>query len=266
MNTMTETETETQPTDDNFVQPGGGQGECGGEGKQQQQAEPDKVGKMEAALADLATHVKTISTPQQTQKEPTPEEVAEFWGVYNPEKENPQFFDQFLRLMPDMDAEEKKKVIEAFRPVFGAMQKGMVRQAMIGAQRLIEKFQRDEFGPVKQHYTEAQAAAQKREFYDENPALEDDKFNPVLMAVAEQLSTQTFPSRKAYNKALAEGAAEQIKRLIPDFDLGQPKQAKQPATTPRLPRTSVGGSGGNGGGGADTKRSGDGNVSSAINW
>ena len=93
------------------------------------------------------------------------------------------------------------------------------------------------------------AEGTKTRFYSSFPGLSEPRYAKVIAATAKDLATQNFADESAYFKALAEGAAETIKAVLPEFDLGA-KTATQPkaGTSPRLPRTSAGGTGGTGGG------------------
>lgn len=219
----------------------------GGEGRQQQTDE--KPDELKTALAELAGHVKTLSQPKTERREPTPDEVNEFWGVYEPEKQDKEFFSKFFRLPADMDPQEKAQVITQLRETFGAMQKGLMRQAVTAAQRLIEKWERDKFEPVSQFVTQEKARGVQRRFNEAYPDLSDKKYSKILQLAAKELADQSFADEDAYFKAVAETAAGHISGIDPNFKLGASGQNKSAAKTPRLPRTSVGGTGGTGGGG-----------------
>jgi hypothetical protein len=128
------------------------------------------------------------------------------------------------------------------------MQKGLVRQAVVSSRNLfnmdIEKL-REELKPVHDYVSTARAEQTRSRFFKEYEVLNEPKYSKVIDATARLLADKTFDSEGDYFKALAEGAAEAIKGLIPDFDLGAGKK-KTTTTTPKLPRTSVGGSGGAG--------------------
>lgn len=209
---------------------------------------------LRAAVADLAKHVKTVTTPKEPTRQPTQDEIDEAWGVWKPEKENKDFFRQFLRLNTDMDPAEVEKAVKEFQPIFGAMQKGLVKQALVGARNLFQQEiakLREEFSPALEYTQKGRVNDMQTRFYGEFPGLDAKneggkrRYEKIVLAVANELANKEFASETEYFKALAEGAAKEIKELVPDFDLGSRQETKQkPGTAPRLPRTSVGGTGG----------------------
>lgn len=224
---------------------------------------------LETAMAELAGTVKSLATPKEKEEVLTQEQKDELWAVYNPTKTDPDFFRKFLRLNTDMDPIEVEKAVKEFTPLFAEMQKGMVRQSIVGARNiLLPELQklRDEFGPISEHVSQERAVRTRERFSDAYPALADPKFKKVLDASARAIATQEFKTEDDFFKALAESAAETIKGVLPEFDLGA-KPAKQPATTtPRLPRTRAGGTGGTGGGEAAPKKDAKDDDSDAIDW
>lgn len=211
---------------------------------------------LRSAVADLTRIVAEDRkrTAEPKEKELSPEEQAKQWAIYDPEAEDKDFFKKFLRLNSDMDEQEITRVSAEFKPVFAAMQKGLVRQAIVGARNLfmseLEKF-KSEYEPVRTFAEQQQAEQRKAKFFESYPALSDERFSKVLAAAGSTLSAKEFKSEGEYYKALAESAAETIKAVLPDFDLGAKTKNQTQSTArtaPRLPRTSVGGTGGAGGG------------------
>lgn len=210
---------------------------------------------LRSAVSELTRIVtedkKRASEPKE--KEQTPEEQAKAWAIYEPESEDKDFFKKFLRLNSDMDEQELTRVTAEFKPVFAAMQKGLVRQAIVGARNLfmteLEKFKAD-YEPVRTFAEQQQSEQRKQKFFKSYPALSDERFSKVITAAGSTLSARQFKTEDEYFKALAESAAETIKGVLPEFDLGaKPNKTTQSSarTTPRLPRTNVGGTGGAGG-------------------
>lgn len=209
---------------------------------------------LKAAMAELAKSQATLTKqlkPEPTQpKEPelTQEQKDEFWGIYNPEKTNKDFMKKWFRLNPDATAEDIAEV----KALWNDAQAGLVRQAVIGSKHLFtqELKKRDEQLARMEEYISKQEAKEVRSRFTESyPVLADKKYSKILTAKAKELSTQEFTDEAAFFKALAEGAAEVIRDVVPTFDLGAQTKPKQSAgTSPRLPRTSAGGTGGTGGG------------------
>lgn len=215
---------------------------------------PAKPDEMKTALADLAKHVEKVTAPKvEPAKELSQEEKDELWGVWNPEKANPDFFKKWMRLAADMDPNEVQSTIAERKALFAEMQKGFVRQAVVGARNLftmeLDKL-REELKPTQDYVSTAKSEATRSRFYKEYTVLDDPKYAKVIDATARLLADKEFKDEAEYFKALAEGAADTIKGVLPEFDLGagKTKTTKTAATTPRLPRTSAGGTGGAGGG------------------
>jgi hypothetical protein len=239
----------------------------GGEPQQKQQKqEPPEGGEEEkpdlgAALKEFSQvlrETKTQKTESAPAREPTKEEIAEFWAVFNPEKANPKFFNQFFRLPDDATPEE----IATVRQQFGLLQDGFMKQAVRAAQVMVQKEREEimsEFGPIKEYIQSQRATATTDRFHKAYPALSDSKYSRILKAVHHELSSSgtEFKTEKDFFKALAEGAAEAIAPFEPGFSLTSTK-TKTPVTTPRLPRTaggSTGGAGNRGGDGASDSKS-----------
>lgn len=200
------------------------------------------------ALSELTKTVKSQQQPQQPQqRQRTKEEEEEFWGVYNPEKADKEFFKKFGRFADDATPEQ----VQAFREMFAGMQQGLVRQSIIGARNIfMQELQklREEFAPATEFMQKESAKAIRARFDESFPALSDKKYAKILKAVATELDAKEFDDEGAYFKALSEGATAAIREIDPTFDPEQQQQKPKPGTTPRLPRTSVGGTGGAGGG------------------
>lgn len=236
----------------------GGKGDDGGKDG----VLPDRTSALEKAMSELAGTMKTIATPKAQQKELSQDEKDELWGVYNPTKADPDFFKKFLRLPVDMDPKEAKDVQDQFAAIFGQMQQGFTRQALVGAKNLlaIELAKiREEYGPVSEYVSQSRAKEIRSDFDKQYPVFTETnedgslRYEKVINAVAVQLSAsgKTFDSRESYFKALAESAAAAIQTLVPGFNLGATNK-KTAVTTPRLPRSRVGGTGGSGGQGGDS--------------
>jgi hypothetical protein len=212
---------------------------------------PEKPDELRTALADLASHVQKVTAKEEPKKELSEDEKNEYWGVYDPEKTNPDFFKKWMRIAADMDPNEAQTTIAERKALFAEMQKGLVRQAVVGARNLsnmeLEKL-RGELKPVMDYYATKRSEETRDRFYKTYESLSDPKYSKVVDATARTLADKEFKTEEDYFKALAEGAAEAIKGLVPDFDLGAGKTKKPAATTPKLPRTTQGGSGGAGGG------------------
>ena len=217
---------------------------AGGEGAPAPAAD-DGAAEMRSAIADLAKTVKAATAPKTPDFIPlTDDQKAELWGIYDPEKGRKDFFQKFFRMNPEATPEEVKEVKELWADV----QRGLVRQAVVGARNLheidLQKF-RETLAPLFSYVNTVQARERQDRFYNTYGALKDEKYNKVIDGVARGLAGRTFESEGHYFKALAEGAAEVIKGVIPNFDLGKQPKTKS-GTTPRVPRSSVGGTGGAG--------------------
>lgn len=207
------------------------------------------------AMSDLAASVKGAMPKAQEAKEPemSEEEKTEFWAIYKPDATRKDFFQKWFRMNPDHTPEELKEAQEMWADV----QKGLVRQSVVGARNIMQSEMaklREEYAPIVEYYQTARAEATRGRFHSSFPALEDDRFGPVLQAVAGTLAQREFANEAEYFKVLAESTAEAIKKLIPDFDLGVVPN-KPAGKTPKLPRTSAGGGGGAGGGARPTVQS-----------
>lgn len=204
---------------------------------------------LRAAMTELAGIVKGQVAPKKEEKEPelTQEQKDEFWAVYNPEKKDPKFLDKFFRLTEDMTPEQKAE----FKALFADLQQGLVKQSVVGARNLMQielAKLREEFAPAQEYISEARAERTRGRFFEKYETLKDPRYAKIIAITAKDLSSREFANEAEYFKALAEGAAETIAGVEPTFALGAAKTKQTPGTTPRLPRTSVGGTGGAGGG------------------
>lgn len=261
------------PGDDSFIEDIEG-GQEGGDGGQQQQTTTTTTvvpnDDLKASLAELAQSMGKMAANQQQQQTasaalPSQDEVDKYWAIYKPGEETLR---KFMRLNPDMDKDEAKAAILEYQGAFGEMQSGLVKQAVVGAQRLFQeelRKLREEYAPIQEHYATQRAEATKDRFFKTFESLSDPRYSRVIDASARLLADKTFTDEKAYFQALAESAAEAIKGLIPTFDLGA-KTTKSTATTPRLPRTSVGGTGGSGGGEVQLQQGASRDDSQTLNW
>lgn len=203
---------------------------------------------LRSAITELAGIVKQTQAPKPKEEAPlTQEQKDELWGVYNPEKTRPDFFAKFFNIADPTD----ELTLKEKKELWAEMQKGLVGQSIVGARNLIQMELakiREEMSPLNEYVSKSRARELKSNFDSSYPALADKRFDKVLRATAQALSSQQFASEDEYFKALAEGAAETIKGVLPEFDLGAVKpQTKQSAgTTPRLPRTGASGTGGAG--------------------
>lgn len=233
-------------------------------------ADPNK--EMRDAIASLAGTVTKLATPTVAPVAKTSDQLAEEFGIFDPKKADPRFFQDFFGLPDDVDP----KILERKVALFAAMQKGLATQAVKTAIKLMRENDlskmREEYTPATSFASEARAERTRTRFYDSFPSLRDSdadgpKFSGVINAVAQQLADKEFADEAAYFKALAEGAAATIRGVIPTFDLGAKPTAKPTAgTTPRLPRTSVGGNGGAGNGNRAPAKSTTDDDSGSIEW
>ena len=215
-------------------------------------APPQKPDDLRSAMAELAGTVSKLAQPkEEPARQPTPEEVAQYWGIYDPEQQDKEFFKKFGRFGDDATPEQ----IQQFKELFAGMQKGLMRQAIQGARNFIAmEMERlnGELGPIREYVEDSRREAVRGRFYGAYPGLDERRFDKITEAVARTLAEKTFDDEDHYFKELAEGSANAIKELIPDFDIGKtPEKQKTPGQTPRLPRTSAGGGGGAGKGRLD---------------
>lgn len=219
-------------------------------------AEPEvnQHDELKTAMAELAGAVRSTIKPEPAPQQQglTDDEKAEFWAVYNPEKHDPKFLQKFFRMSEDMDTEQLAEV----RALFSNLQEGLVKQSVTSARNLMQvelQRLREEFAPARDYASQAAAEGTRNRFYSTYDALGEKnasgglRYQKIIDATARQLATQTFDSEAHYFKALADGAAEAIQGVLPEFDLGAGRRRTN-GTTPRLPRTSVGGTGGTSGG------------------
>lgn len=221
------------------------------QGTESQPSRQDPNSEMTAALRELRETFAKSQQPQQPQagRQPTQDEINAHWAVYNPTAKDPDFFAKYLRLPADMDPAERQQVLQAHAQLFGQIQEGLVKQAVVGARNIMQmelQKLREEYTPFQQMMSQQRSEGVRNRFYQTYGALKDPRFEKIVGAAARDLANQNFADEPAYFKALAESAAGSIKGLMPDFDLGAKPQQPQ-GTRPRLPRTSVGGSGGAGG-------------------
>jgi len=204
---------------------------------------------LRAAMAELAGTVKTLATPK-VEKEPelTQEQKNELWAVYDPKKSKPDFMRKFFRMNPDATPDEEKEAEDLFKD----MQQGLMKQAVTGARNLmqIELAKRDEKISKMEEYIAQQTSTQTRQrFVEDYPVFADKRYAKILGIAANDVKNQNFNSESEFFKAVAEAAAEYVKGIDASFDLSSQTKTKPNAgTSPRLPRTSVGGTGGTGGG------------------
>lgn len=208
--------------------------------------QPDEL---KSAMAELAKTMGGLAAKETAPQEKvlSDDEKAELWGVWNPTKSDPDFFRKWLRLNTDMDPAEVEKAIKDYQPLFAQMQQGLVKQSLVGARNLLQIEMaklREELNPALDYVSTAKTEAMRGRFFSAYSALDDDKFSKVIDASARLLASQNFPDEKSYFKALAESAAETIKGVLPTFDLGAVTTKKTAVTSPRLPRSRVGGTGG----------------------
>jgi hypothetical protein len=230
------------------------------EGQQQQEEKggkkPDDNAEMRQALTDLAGTVRELATPKKEEEKLTPEQIDDLWAVYKPTKTKADFMKKFFRMNEDATPEE----VKAAEDLFYDMRDGITRQAVTGARhftaieldKLAKKFQ-----PILDYVEERKTTDLRERFFKTYESLADPKYKKIIDAQAKILkaSGKEFPDENAYFKALAEGAAETIRDVIPEFDLGKKPEKKPAATTPRIPRTTVGGGSSAGGGGGSTESS-----------
>lgn len=235
---------------------------------------------LEAAFEKLGSTITKAVTPQEQRQaqEMSPEEQKKLWAIYDPEEGQKDFMRKFFRLNPEATEEE----VTAARGMFKNMQEGLVRQSVVGARNMtlieIEKLKKEYgFDEIRTFLREQKAQKLSSEFYGKFPALGETtesgqrKYEKAVHFAANQLANQTFASLDAYFQALAERAAEFVKGILPDFDLGkQTTKNKTSTSTPRLPRTSAGGTGGTtrGGESQDQKaaRGANGDDSGTLDW
>jgi hypothetical protein len=212
---------------------------------------------LQTALAELTKTQKTIlerTAPAEKVAELTPEQKKEFWAVYDPESSDKEFFKKFFRMNPDATSEE----IAGVKGLFAAVQEGLVKQSIKGSRNYFDhalEQLKQEYAPLREFVDQVRAEKTRERFFSEYKTLNEPKFEKIIQITARSLAEKTFDDEKSYFKALAEGVAETIKGVNPDFDLG--KQQQPAGKAPKLPRTSVGGGGGAGRGTAKVESTDD---------
>lgn len=213
---------------------------------------------LDAAFEKLGSTISTAVAPRREEPQMSEEEQRKLWAIYNPESTQKDFMRKFFRMNPEATEEEVKEA----RLMFQNMQEGLVRQSVVGARNLftieMQKL-REEYAPLMQHYRDAKAKELQTDFFKAYPSLAETdeatgsfRYMTAVRLGAQELAQQTFPTREAYFKALAEKAAGIVSGIVPGFVLGDNKTKPKSATgTPRLPRTSAGGTGGTARGGED---------------
>lgn len=234
-----------------------------------------------AAFEKLGSTISTAVAPREQQQQATgltDEEKNKLWAVYNPEESNKEFMKKFFRLNPDATEQD---VADA-RALFHDMQKGFVRQAVVGSRNLLQieldKLKKEYgFDDMRDYVREQRTAKLQTDFFSSYPSLavQDEttgnyRYMAAIRIAGEELKNVTYTSRSAYFKALAEKAAEVVKNILPDFDLGATQPTKSATSTIKLPRTRVGGSGGisRGADAQDVKavRGANGDDASTLDW
>lgn len=206
------------------------------------------------AFKELAGEVKKI-VPKPEPKQLTQDEINEKWGVFDPKKADKDFFKNLFNLPDDVDP----KVVERIEKTWALMQAGLMKQAIKGSMNVFEHQYGGKLSKIdelEEWRSQASAKELRADFNREYPALADAKYNKILKLVSAELADREFDDHAAYFKALAEGAAKEIKDLDPSFELGA-KTKPTAAATPRLPRTRVGGQGGAGSGGRPEEKDSD---------
>lgn len=207
------------------------------------------AGSNDAMLEALREISGKLNKPSEgaAPKELSKEEKEELWGVWNPTKTNPKFFREFFGLGEDVD----DAAVTQRQALFSQMHEGLMRQVFTGVMHLLkERDERydSEYAPIREHIAEQRAQKTRSDFNTAYPVFADGKYDKVLKIAASELASSGVQHKTSaeYFKALAESAAESIKAILPDFDLGAAPTTtkKAPGSTPKLPRTSVGGSGG----------------------
>jgi hypothetical protein len=224
------------------------------EGGGQQQKKPEQSDEMRSAIADLAKTVGDLAKPREEKKELSQDEINELWAVYDPKKTKADFMKKFFRMNDDVTPEQ----VQEAEALFYDLRDGIVKQSVTGSRHFLtielDKLSK-KLEPVLEHYEKQKTEDLRKRFFETYESLADPKYKKVIDAQAKLIGDKEFENEEAYFKALAEGAAEAIKALVPDFDLGQKPKPKPAATTQKLPRTTVGGGSGSGGGGATRQTS-----------
>lgn len=236
----------------------------GGEGNDTNRQPADDKGKPNDELLEEMRKLREVTERGQQskgddgKKQLSPEEEEELWAVFNPDKVSKTFIKDFFNLPDDASNE----LIEKKREQFNIVQKGFVKQAVVTARNLhtmdFEKF-RGEFKPIQEYVTKAEQREAQRAFVEKFPGLGDKKFEKIIRLCEKDLQRDKFKSEEDYQQALAESAAKTIEEATGQkIELGAKPPEKPTGTSPRVPRTSVGGTGGTGGGSSSGKERADG--------
>lgn len=205
---------------------------------------PEPNSELASALRELREEIKVRKEPtEEKAKPPTPEEQAKRYGIYDPLAQDPKFLRKLWRMPDDLTPEQEEEWMQAYYQ----FHRGHQQQAMTTAKAILDETLkaelaklRSEFAPVMEQVTKQKAEAIRLRFDVDYPTLADKKYSKVLAAIASQLHGD-FPDEQSYFKALAKEASEAL-----GITLTQTNK-RTPMTTPRLPRSSVGGTGGAGG-------------------
>jgi hypothetical protein len=213
---------------------------------------PDPNAELRSAMTELAGTVRDIAKPKEKEQPLSEAEQKKLWAIYDPEETRKDFLHKFFKLNPDATPDEVKEA----KDMWGSIQQGLVKQAVVGSINLTKNELaklREEFGPALDYIQQARARETRSRFDTTYPTLADAKYGKIVQANAKLLEGKTFKDENEYFKVLAESTAESIKAIDATFDLGKKTETKPAGSTPKLPRTSVGGQGGTGAGSGKTK-------------
>lgn len=173
------------------------------------------------ALRGLAAALPKKEEPKVEKKELTQEELDKILNKFEVSDE----------LLAKLDNPETRK--EAYREIVaGAAREGATASAISAGAALDEL--RQQLAPLVEAQKEQLLQAQRKTFLEEYPALEDEIYQPILNAVAQELKNSGTKPKTAQEarKLLAERAEAAIKSLKPDFDLkAKSTQTKTTKTT-----------------------------------
>lgn len=225
------------------------------EGGQQTQTEKPSFSPEQIQSAIEKGFESVSSRQQQTERPPTQDELDAAGKVWKPDK---KFVSDLRRVMLAND--ENPVPDEELLTPFTSLRDNLFNQAKTYAENLVRAALEHidgQYAPVKKALSEQQNEKTEKAFFTKFPALTDHK--DIVTAVAAQFAGQKREVKNADEafELLAKQVETVIKRLKPDFVLGEASNTPvSSGGTPRVASLSAGGQGGNGDGSSQRNKTG----------